>query len=149
MDQKILRNIANNESKIIGAFNLGIKKLVRLTNNLVPHNDELKLLNIGAARLNSHIGDMAIKKIGPELYIYRNEILNQDFQFLTEINYQKQLNEYNNNDIDVNSYIVLIRTLILTYNECNGEDRNDIHKLISELLRQYILYVIHCKKYHK
>lgn len=151
MDRKIRRDIADEKSKIIGMFNLNMKKLIRLTNNLVPDNKELQLLDTGANRLNSHIGDAVLLKVGPELYSHRNNILNKDFSFLTALNYENELrkheDEFNNGENKMEDYIVLTTTLVSIYNKCSVVELNEIHQLISNLLLEYLLYVKHCKAY--
>ena len=130
-------------------FNLNMKKLIRLTNNLVPDNKELQLLNTGASRLNSHLGDAVLLKVGPELYSYRNSIIKQDFSFLTKLNYEYELRKhediFKNGENKMDEYIMLTTVLVSVYNTCNDEELNEIHLLIANLLLEYLLYVKHCK----
>ena len=151
MDRKISRDIADKKSKIIGMFNLNMKKLIKLTNNLVPDNKELQLLDAGASRLNSHLGDTVLLKVGPELYSHRKCILNQNFSFLTKLNYENELrkyeDEFRNGKNKMDEYIMLTTVLVSVYNTCSDDELNEIHKLISNLLLEYLLYVKHCKAY--
>ena len=147
MDRKISRNIADEKSKIIGMFNLKMRKLIRLTSNLVPDNKELQLLNTGASRLNSHVGDMVLLKVGPKLYSHRYSIINRDFSFLTKLNYEHELRKHEEDFVNdkMDEYIILTTVLVSVYQTCSDDELNEIHKLISDLLLKYLLYVKHCK----
>jgi len=151
MDRRRSRKIADEKSKIVGRFNLQLKNLIQLTNNLVPDNKELEMMNMGARRLNSHLGDAVLLKIGPELYAHRTDILDKNFNFLTEIDYTEKLrgrqSEFQDSDkIDV--YIQLTSLLTSVYNKCDTNTRDKIHTFLSKLLLEYLLYVKHCRTHN-
>lgn len=145
------RHAIDDRSKIISRFNMNIRKLIRVANNLIPGNKELMLMDTGATRLNSHLGDLLINELGPEIYIYRKLIVEKDFKFLININYQQTMYrhkaQFNKINRRADDYFSLIKNIIEVYQKCTDDDRNDIHQLLSDLLKEYCKYLLNCRKY--
>lgn len=146
------RNISDKKSIIIEAFCRNIKELINLANNLMPNNEDLMLLKRGARIAASTISNVLIEQIGLEIYQYRKSIVKNDFTFIHDVDFNKQIDDrkdmfVNNDNSKINEYKKLIPLVLQTYHDTSEEEMEKINGIIKQLLAEYIKYRLHEKKH--
>ncbi len=149
MESRIVRD---KKAKIITDFCANIKQLVYVANNLIPNNPNLMVLQQGTRFVANNLGPDLIEIIGPEVYVYRNDIVANNFNFINNIDFNQKINEQKDSFSDetnsrLDEYRKLIPMVLSCYNTCNSSEQQNIHKLITNLLLGYAQYVTHEKKY--
>ncbi len=145
------RNISDKKSIIVEDFCRTIKELINLANNLMPNNEDLMLLKRGARIAASTIGNVLIEQIGPEIYKYRKSIVKNDFTFIHDIDFNKQIDDRKDmipgDGSNIDEYKKLVPLVLQTYYDISDEEREKINKIIKQLLAEYIKYRLHEKKH--
>ena len=150
MMHKSMRVLRDERTKLVNSFGRHIMDLVELVSNILPDNAELGVVKKVAHRAIYSAGNMVIEEVGPELWPHRDSISNDDFEFLTQIDYGAKLDSKKHllgDEGKESTYRSLIDVALSQYDKCSDAERNQIHCIIKQLFMDYVKYTIHCRKH--
>jgi len=146
---KSRRTLTDDRTRIVNSFGQHVIDLVELVANIIPDNEELGVIKKLVHRAVYSAGNVVIEEVGPELWPYRDNISNNDFGFITQVDYNAKLDSKKHmlEESTESTYKSLIKVCLGQYGKCSSTEKDQIHQFVKNIFTDYVRYTIHCRKY--